>query len=249
MQIKRDIIQQIQSIIATAKDRAIRSVDTERVLMYWQIGKVIFEEEQQGKERADYGKYLIKSISDAFQPQFGTGFSVRQLERNRQFYRTFPIASALRSQLSWTHYKTLISISNPDKRDFYIAETTKNNWTARQLERQINSQLFERLLMSNDIQNVLAVAREEKLPSDAKEIIKDPMVLEFLGLKREAAYYEKDLEVAIITHLQEFLLEIGNGFSFVARQKRIHIEGDEFYIDLVFYNRLLQCFEIGRAHV
>lgn len=242
MQIKRDIIQQIQSIIATAKDRAIRSVDTERVLMYWQIGKVIFEEEQQGKERADYGKYLIKSISDAFQPQFGTGFSVRQLERNRQFYRTFPIASALRSQLSWTHYKTLISISNPDKRDFYIAETTKNNWTARQLERQINSQLFERLLMSNDIQNVLAVAREEKLPSDAKEIIKDPMVLEFLGLKREAAYYEKDLEVAIITHLQEFLLEIGNGFSFVARQKRIHIEGDEFYIDLVFYNRLLQCF-------
>jgi predicted nuclease of restriction endonuclease-like (RecB) superfamily len=242
MQIKRDIIQQIQSIIATAKDRAIRSVDTERVLMYWQIGKVIFEEEQQGKERADYGKYLIKSISDAFQPQFGTGFSVRQLERNRQFYRTFPIASALRSQLSWTHYKTLISISNPDKRDFYIAETTKNNWTARQLERQINSQLFERLLMSNDIQNVLAVAREEKLPSDAKEIIKDPMVLEFLGLKREAAYYEKDLEVAIITHLQEFLLEIGNGFSFVARQKRIHIEGDEFSIDLVFYNRLLQCF-------
>ena len=147
-----------------------------------------------------------------------------------------------RGKSSWTHYKTLISISNPDKRDFYIAETTKNNWTARQLERQINSQLFERLLMSNDIQNVLAVAREEKLPSDAKEIIKDPMVLEFLGLKREAAYYEKDLEVAIITHLQEFLLEIGNGFSFVARQKRIHIEGDEFSIDLVFYNRLLQCF-------
>lgn len=118
----------------------------------------------------------------------------------------------------------------------------KNNWTARQLERQVNSQLYERLLLSNDVKSVLAVARNEKLPSDAKEIIKDPMVLEFLGLKRQAAYYEHDLETTLITHLQEFLLELGNGFSFVARQKRIHIEGDDFFIDLVFYNRLLQCF-------
>jgi predicted nuclease of restriction endonuclease-like (RecB) superfamily len=238
----KNIIHQIQNIIASSQERAIRSVDTERVLMYWQIGKVIFEEEQAGKERAEYGKFLIKSISDEFQPQFGSGFSVRQLERYRQFYRTFPIASALRTQLSWTHYKLMLSIENDDKRAFYIAEATKNNWTARQMERQINSQLFERLLMSNDVQAVLAVARAEKLPTDAKEIIKDPMVLEFLGLKREAAYYEKDLEASIITHLHDFLLEIGNGFSFVARQKRIHIQGDEFFIDLVFYNRLLQCF-------
>lgn len=244
MLIKKELIQQIQSIIATAKDRAIRSVDTERMMMYWQIGKVIFEEEQQGKDRADYGKYLIKSISDEFQPQFGTGFTIRQLEMNRQFYRTFPNTNALRSQFSWTHYRLLIRIDNQDKREFYIAEASKNSWTARQLERQINSQLFERLLLSNDVQSVLAVAREEKLPTDAKEIIKDPMVLEFLGLKREAAYYEKDLEAAIITHLQDFILELGNGFAFVARQKRIHIDGDEFYIDLVFFNRLLQCFVI-----
>ena len=242
MELKKDIIQQIQTIIGTSRDRAIRSVDNERVLMYWQIGKVIFEEEQAGKERAEYGRYLIKSISDVFQPQFGSGFTVSQLEMNRQFFRTFPIANALRSQLSWTHYRVLIRLENEDKRAFYIAEATKNNWMARQLERQINSQLFERLLMSNDVKSVLAVAREEKQPSDAKEIIKDPMVLEFLGLRREAAYYEKDLENAIITHLHDFLLEIGNGFSFVARQKRIHIEGDEFSIDLVFYNRLLQCF-------
>jgi predicted nuclease of restriction endonuclease-like (RecB) superfamily len=234
MLIKPEIIQQIQSIIATAKDRAIRAVDTERVLMYWQIGKVILEEEQQGKERAGYGEFLIKSLSETLQPQFGSGFSIRQLERYRQFYRTFPITSALRTQFNWTHYKTLISIENQDKRAFYIAESEKNNWTARQLERQVNSQLFERLLISNDVQSVLAVAREEKQPSEAKEIIKDPMILEFLGLKREAAYYEKDLENAIITHLQDFLLEIGNGFSFVARQKRIHLEGDEFFIDLVF---------------
>ncbi len=244
MLIKQELIQQIQSIIATAKDKAIRSVDTERVLMYWQIGKVIFEEEQQGKERAGYGDFLIKSLSETLQPQFGSGFSYRQLNWYRQFYRSFPIVSALRTQFSWTHYKTLISIDNQDKREFYIAEASKNNWTARQLERQVNSQLFERLLLSNDVQSVLAVAREEKLPTDAKEIIKDPMVLEFLGLKREAAYYEKDLEAAIITHLQDFILELGNGFAFVARQKRIHIDGDEFFIDLVFFNRLLQCFVV-----
>lgn len=242
MHLKQDLIQQIHGIVASARERAIRSVDTERVLMYWHIGKVIFEEEQQGKERAGYGEFLIKSISNEFQPQFGSGFTVRQLEMNRQFYRLFPNTNALRSQFSWTHYRTLIRIENGDKRDFYIAEAEKNNWTSRQLERQVNSQLFERLLLSNDVKAVLAVAREEKLPTDAKEIIKDPMVLEFLGLKREAAYYEKDLETALITHLQDFILELGNGFSFVARQKRIHLDGDEFFIDLVFYNRLLQCF-------
>ena len=244
MEISKNIIKQVQNIIANAQAKAIRSVDTERVLMYWQIGKVIFEEEQQSKDRADYGKYLIKSISDEFQPQFGSGFTIRQLEMNRQFYRTFPNTNALRSQFNWTHYRTLIRIDNPDKRAFYIAETEKNNWTARQLERQVNSQLFERLLVSNDIKAVLAVAREERLPAEPTEIIKDPMVLEFLGLKRETSYYENDLETAIITHLQDFILELGNGFAFVARQKRIHLDGDEFFIDLVFYNRLLQCFVV-----
>ncbi len=131
-----------------------------------------------------------------------------------------------------------------EKREFYIAESIKNHWTSRQLERQINSSLYERLLLSNDKEKVLAIARGEKMPSDAKEIIKDPMTLEFLGLKRESAYYERDFETAIITHLQDFLLELGNGFSFVARQKRILLEDDEFFVDLVFYNRILQCFMI-----
>jgi predicted nuclease of restriction endonuclease-like (RecB) superfamily len=242
MQLKKAIILQIQDIIATAQAKAIRSVDTERVLMYWQIGKVILEEEQEGKERAGYGDFLIKSLSEFLQPQFGSGFSYRQLNWYRQFYRTFPIVSALRTQFSWTHYKTLIGIDNQDKRDFYMAETEKNNWSARQLERQVNSQLFERLLLSNDVKSVLAVARAEKQASAPTEIIKDPMVLEFLGLKRESIYYEKDLETAIITNLQDFLLEMGNGFSFIARQKRLNIDGDEFFVDLVFYNRLLQCF-------
>jgi predicted nuclease of restriction endonuclease-like (RecB) superfamily len=242
MELSNSIISDIKQIIEQSRESAIRSVDFVRVQMYWHIGERIFVEEQQGKDRADYGTYLVKFISEQLQPQFGSGFSIRQLERMRQFYRTFPIASALRTQLNWTQYKSLIRIENEDKREFYIAETVKNNWTSRQTERQINSQLFERLLLSNDVESVLAVARNEKLPSDAKEIIKDPMVLEFLGLKRESSYYEKDFEQAVITNLQDFLLEIGNGFSFVARQKRIHLDGDEFFIDLVFYNRLLQCF-------
>jgi predicted nuclease of restriction endonuclease-like (RecB) superfamily len=240
--VRTELVTEIKAIIAAANEAAIRSVDVERVKMYWNVGRKIFEEEQQGKERADYGTFLIQVLSKELEPLYGSSFSYRQLNLFRQFYRTFPIVNALRSQFSWTHYRMLIRIDNQDKREFYIAEAEKNNWTARQLERQINSQLFERLLLSSDIKNVLAVARAEKQPSDAKDIIKDPMVLEFLGLKREAAYYEHDLEGALLTHLQEFLLELGNGFSFVARQKRIHIEGDEFSIDLVFYNRLLQCF-------
>lgn len=242
--LNQHIIGDTKSIITNAQEKAIRSVDFERTLMYWNIGKRIFEEEQQGKDRAEYRKYIIKYISEQLQPEFGSGFSIRQLELIRQFYRLFPIANALYSQLSWSQYKLLLRIDDEHKREYYIAETVKNNWSVRELERQINSQLYERLLLSNDKERVLAVAKKEKLPTDAKEIIKDPMVLEFLGLKREAAYYEKDIEQAIITHLQDFLLEMGNGFSFVARQKRIHLDGDEFFVDLVFYNRLLQSFVI-----
>ena len=244
MLVNRSIITDIKSIIAQARDNAVRAVDHQRTLMYWHIGKRIFEEEQEGKDRADYGKYLTEYIAGELEPEFGSGFSKRQIELFRQFYRTFPITNTLYSQLSWSQYKLLIRLDAPEHREFYIAETIKNNWTVRQLERQIYSNLYERLLVSNNKESVLAVAKNEKQPSDAKEIIKDPMFLEFLGLKRESSFYERDLESAIITHLQEFLLELGNGFSFVARQKRIHIEGDEFFADLVFYNRLLQCFVI-----
>ncbi|MEI7587304.1 PDDEXK nuclease domain-containing protein [Runella sp.] len=238
------LIGQIKAIIEASQERAIRAVDHERTLMYWHIGKYIFEEEQQGEERATYGKYLIKYLAQQLEPEFGSGFGIRQLEIIRQFYKTFPIANAVRSQLNWTQYRLLTRIEDHDKRAFYIAESIKNAWTARQMERQINSLLYERLLMSNDKESVLAVAKGEQQPSEVKELIKDPMVLEFLGLKRESSYYEKDLEQAIITHLQEFLLEMGNGFSFVARQKRILLEDDEFFVDLVFYNRLLQCFVV-----
>lgn len=240
----QSLIVDIKGIIQASRDLAIRKVDHERTLMYWRIGQRIFNEEQERKDRADYGSYLIEFIAGKLEPEYGNGFSKRQIELFRQFYRTFPIANTLYSQLSWSQYKLILRVDNQDKRDFYIAEAVKNNWTVRQLERQIYSNLWERLLISNDRQSVLAIARNEKQPSDAKEIIKDPMYLEFLGLHREASYYEKDLEQAIITHLHDFLLELGNGFAFVARQKRLHIEGDEFFIDLVFYNRLLQCFVI-----
>ncbi|MBR5781424.1 MAG: DUF1016 family protein [Bacteroidales bacterium] len=242
--INQDLLDDIKGIINNARQNALRSVDFCRVQMYWNIGKRIFEEEQNGKERADYGTYLLKNLARKIEPEYGSGFSIRQLERSRQFYRTYPIASALRTQLNWNQYKQLISISDPDKREYYELESVNNNWTARETERQINSQLYERLLLSNDKESVLAVARKQRIPQTPQEIIKEPMILEFLGLERKAEYYEKDLESAIISHITDFLLEIGNGFSFVARQKRILLEDDEFFIDLVFYNRLLRCFVI-----
>lgn len=237
-------VNDIKTIINTARTNAVRSVDFCRVQMYWAIGQRIVEKEQQGKERADYGTYLIKNLAKEIEPEYGSGFGVRQLERCRQFYIIYPIASTLRTQLNWYQYKQLIAIADPDKREYYELEAVNEGWSGRQLERQINSMLYERLLMSNDKESVLAVARKERIPESPQEIIKDPMVLEFLGLERKASYYEKDLESAIISHIADFLLEMGKGFSFVARQKRLLIEDDEYFADLVFYNRLLRSFVV-----
>ena len=237
-------ISDIRTIILSARESAIRSVDTVRVQMYWKLGERIFIEEQKGQDRAEYGAYLLQNVALEIEKEFGSRCSVRQLERARQFYRTYPIATALRTQLNWYQYRLLIQIDDKDKREYYELEAANNNWTGRELERQINSGLYERLLLSNDKKAVLEVARKERIPESPTEIIKDPMVLEFLGLRPEATYYEKDLERALITNLQAFLLELGNGFSFVARQKRILLEDDEFFADLVFYNRLLRCFVV-----
>ena len=237
-------IEDARTIINSARSSAIRSVDFCRVQMYWNLGKRIFEEEQQGKARADYGTHLIKNLASTLESEYGSGFGIRQLEQSRQFYRIYPIANALRSQLNWTQYRLLIQISDPSKREYYELESVNNGWTARETERQIDSMLYERLLMSNDKEKVLSVARKERIPENPTDIIKDPMILEFLGLERKAEYYEKDLESALIDHLQQFLLELGNGFSFIARQKRLLIEDDEYFADLVFYNRLLRCFVV-----
>lgn len=240
--VRQEFVTDIRQIINDARANAVRSVDFCRVQMYWHLGKRILEEEQQGKARADYGTYLIRNLAKAIEPEYGSGFGVRQLEQARQFYRIYPIANTLRSQLNWSQYRRLIQIEDPDKREYYELESVNNAWTARETGRQIDSLLYERLLASNDKDAVLAVARKERIPETPQEIIKQPAVLEFLGLKREAAYYEKDIEQAIITHIAEFMLEMGKGFSFVARQRRILLEDDEFFVDLVFYNRLLRSF-------
>ena len=240
----KELVKEIRDIIDSSRVNAVRSVDFCRVQMYWHIGRRIVEEEQGGKARAEYGKGLIKNLAKELEPVYGSGFSFRQLNFARQFFLTFPKVNALRSQFNWTQYRTLLQISDKDKREYYELEAANNCWTARQMQRQINSMLYERLLLSNDKEAVLAMARKEKLPETPQEIVKDPMVLEFLGLEKKARYYESDLETELINHLQEFILELGNGFTFVARQKRIQIEDDEFFVDLVFYNRLARRFVI-----
>lgn len=204
----------------------------------------IVEEEQGGQARAEYGKSLIKNLAKELEPEFGSGFGKRQLDYSKKFYLEFPIVHTLYAQLNWSQYKWLLDIADKDKREYYILETINNCWTARQMKRQINSMLYERMLLSNDKEAVLAMARKERMPEKPQEIVKDPMVLEFLGLEKRAHYYESDLETELINHLQEFILELGNGFTFVARQKRILLEDDEFFIDLVFYNRLARRFVI-----
>lgn len=240
----KDLVSEIRSIIEISRSNAVRSVDFCRVQMYWQIGRRIVEEEQGGQARAEYGKSLIKNLAKELEPEFGSGFGKRQLDYSKKFYLEFPIVHTLSAQLNWSQYKWLLDISDKDKREYYILETINNCWTARQMKRQINSMLYERLLLSNDKESVLAMARKEKKPEKPQEIVKDPMVLEFLGLEKKAHYYESDLETELINHLQEFILELGNGFTFVSRQKRILLEDDEFFIDLVFYNRLARRFVI-----
>lgn len=236
------ILSDIRQIIVQSRHKVARSINQELTIAYWRIGQRIVEEEQNGKHRANYGKEIVKALSKYLTAEYGEGFSSTNLWLMRQFFQTFPILHSLSGELTWTHYKSLIRIDNIEKREFFIAETIKNAWSVRQMERQIHSLLYERLLMSQDKDSVLAIAKGELQPFEPSQIIKDPTVLEFLGLKPQAAYYEIEIEEAIITHLHDFLLELGNGFSFVARQKRIVLDGDEFKIDLVFYNRLLQCF-------
>ena len=237
------MVQDIQNIINTAKNNAIRSVDFERVQMYWKIGERIIVEEQKNEKRAEYGTRLIVNLGKVLTKEYGSGFSERILRLARQFYQIYPIWNTLRSELNWMQYRLLIRIEDATKREYYELEAVKNHWSGREMERQINSLFYERLLLSTDKKSMMEIAREERLPEKPEEVIKDPMVLEFLGLENRATYRESELESALIEHMENFLLELGNGFAFVARQKRITLDDDEYFIDLVFYNRLL------KAHV
>jgi len=232
----------IRKTILNAKEDVITTVNFAMVTAYWTIGKMIYE--AQDGSRAEYGKQLIKYTAKQLTKEFGRGFDERNLRYMRQFYESFQKWNAVRSELSWTHYRLLMRIKELEKREYYIEECIENGWSARQLERQINSFYYERILATNESRRIEVKAEIQSLEPDInpKHILKDPYILEFLGLEENKAYLEKDLEQALIDNLQKFLLELGKGFSFVARQKRITIDGDHYYVDLVFYNYLLKCF-------
>ena len=238
---KSEFYNEIKAILSSARNKVYQTANFAMVEAYWLIGKSIMEE-QRNEERAEYGTGLLQELSARMTSDFGKGFTVANLKNMRQFYQTFPNSYALRSELSWTHYRLLMRVENETARQFYLEEAVKSQWSTRQLERQINTFFYERLLSSK---NKEAVSKEILTKESAKmpeDIIRDPYVLEFLGLTPNDDFYESDLEQALITHLQKFLLELGRGFSFVARQKRITFDGRHFRIDLVFYNYILKCF-------
>ena len=238
---KQIFYDEIKKILINARNKVYQTANFAMVEAYWNIGKSIIEE-QGGNEKAEYGIGLLKELSKQMTQDFGKGFTVANLKNMRQFYLTFPNSYALRSELSWTHYRLLMRVENANAREFYMQEAVKSQWSTRQLERQINSFFYERLLSSKNKKQVAEEIQTLEPTKKPEDIIRDPYVLEFLGLTPNNDFYESDLEQALITHLQKFLLELGRGFSFVARQKRITFDGRHFRIDLVFYNYILKCF-------
>ena len=232
----------IKRILEEARSTAYRAVNFAMVQAYWNIGRVIVEEEQKGKTKADYGQALIQELAKRLTQEYGKGFTQTNLWYMRQFFMIFPILHALRGELTWTHYRLLLKVENENARNFYLNEAAETGWSTRQLERQINSFYYERLLSSKDKKPVIDEADRNALPAKPEDLIKDPYVLEFLNLKENKLFLEKELETGLLGKLQDFLLELGKGFSFVARQYRISADNDHFYIDLVFYNYILKCF-------
>ena len=232
----------VRKILLAARQRAYRSIGSVMVEAYWEIGKHIVEDEQEGEGRAQYGKATLESLSEKLTEEFGKGFDIRNLRYMRSFYLKFPIRNAVRSELTWTHYRSLLRVESDEARNWYLEEAIRNQWSSRQLDRQISTLYYERLLMSR---NKTAVRQEagEKLADVAPvEFIKDPYVLEFLGMEDYPALRESELEQALIDQLQHFLLELGRGFCFVARQKLMRFDDEDFYIDLVFYHSVLKCY-------
>lgn len=239
--IDNSLYQNVKNILEEARAKAYSSINFYMVQAYWNIGKMIVDE-QNGKDKAEYGEYLIKNLSKNLTKDFGKGFTSTNLKTMRKFYLVFPNGHSLRDQLSWTHYRLLLKVDDIKKREFYIDECIKSNWSTRQLERQINSFYYERLLSSQNKDLVRNEIQGLEAKIKTNDIIKDPYVLEFLELKENRDFLEKDLEQGLMNNLQEFLLELGKGFAFVGRQKRITADGEHFYVDLVFYNYLLNCF-------
>ena len=242
-----EIYNKIATLIECALARVATTINLAMVYTYYEIGKYIFEEEQMGNQRAEYGKTILQDLAKQLTEQFGKGFSYSNLKRFRQFYHVYSnnkISSTPLSQfdLSWSHYQILMKIESEQERTFYEIECKDQDWSVRHLQRQYNSSLYERLALSRNKDEVLKLSQQGQIIEKAQDIIKNPFTLEFLGLKEESAYSESILENTIITKLQEFLLELGKGFLFEARQKRFTFDEKMFFVDLVFYNRLLQCY-------
>lgn len=259
-----DLYLKISGLLQAARQNVTRSINQTMVYTYFEIGRTIVEDEQQGKERAEYGKQVLKELSAKLTKEFGKGFSVQNLENMRKFYLLYSLekhskpafGNSEKSQslirisdnsnttLSWTHYLVLIRIENKDERNFYGIESLNNNWSVRELKRQFDSALYERLVLSRNKEGVKKLSEKGQIIEKPTDILKDPYILEFLNLPEHHQYSESDLETEIINKLEYFLLELGKGFTFVARQFRMTIDEKHFKADLVFYNRLLRCFVI-----
>lgn len=232
----------VAKLIGAARKQVRSAVNQAMVMTYWQIGQLIVEDEQSGAVQPEYGKAVLKRLSQRLSQDFGKGFDVRNLRYMRQFYLTFSNRNALRSDLSWTHYRLLLKVESEAARRWYMQEAGAEGWSTRALERQINSFYYKRLLSSKDKDPVRSEALQNIQALTPNDVLKDPYVLEFLELGERQSFTESELESALVEQLQSFLLELGKGFSFVARQRRITLDGEHFYVDLVFYNYLLKCF-------
>ena len=238
-----EVFNNIKELVINSRNKVYTTVDTEMLNLYWNIGRIIMEI-QQGDERASYGDAVLEKLSFKLTNEFGKGFSARNLRTMRKFYITYPIWKTVSSKLSWSHYLELIKIEEEKKRNFYLHECINSKWSVRELQRQKDSLLYERLILSADKEKVLELSQEGQILRESKDLVKDPFVLEFLDIKENTKYLETDLEKNILEHLKEFLLELGKGFSYVGNQVRLTLEEDHFYPDLVFYNRILKCFVI-----
>ena len=237
------IFDNIKELVISSRNRVYSVVNTEMLNLYWHIGKIIMDI-QQGEKKAHYGDYVLERLSEKLTAEFGKGFSARNLRTMRKFYLVYPIWKTVSSKLSWSHYLELLRIEEEPKRKFYMNECINSRWSVRELQRQRDSLLYERLLLSRNKEKVLELSEKGQVLRESKDLVKDPFVLEFLDIKENTEYLESDLEKNILAHLKEFLLELGKGFTYIGNQVRLTLEEDHFYPDLVFYNRLLKCFVI-----
>ena len=246
LEIKKDIYEEIHELLSKARENIISNINSTMTKTYFLIGKRIVEEEQNGNKRAEYGKNLIKMLSEKLTKEFGKGFSETNLEQMRKFFKVYGIPQTLSEEfqfnLSWSHYLILMRMEDINARNFYEIEAFENNWSLRELKRQVNSSLYERLVLSKDKEKVKELSVKGQIIEKAQDVIKDPYILEFLGLDEKSEYSENKLETEIINKLEMFLLELGKGFTFVGRQVRFTFDERHFRVDLVFYNRLLKCF-------